>query len=104
LEAMACGCSVVGSRVGGIPELIDDGASGLLFESRDVEDLIAVLTRLILEPALRHSLGARAAAVARERFSMEVNAQRYETLYRTLLGRKGIIAPQRTPTKEPRWP
>jgi len=94
LEAMACGCAVVGSRVGGIPELITDGVSGLLFESRNIDELAASLGKLILDPALRQRFAAQAAAFARDTFSMDVNARRNESLYRSLLARKGIIAPK----------
>jgi glycosyltransferase involved in cell wall biosynthesis len=88
LEAMACGCATIGSRVGGIPELIADGTSGLLFESQSVDALSAALQKL--DPTLRRSLGQRAAAVARDTFSMQANAQRNESLYASLLARKGI--------------
>jgi glycosyltransferase involved in cell wall biosynthesis len=94
LEAMACGCAPVGSQVGGIPELITDADSGLLFESKNVESLSDALSKLILDPALRKRLAAQAAVFARDTFSMETNARRNESLYRTLLGRKGIIAPK----------
>jgi glycosyltransferase involved in cell wall biosynthesis len=90
LEAMACGRAVVGSRVGGVPELITDGASGLLFESKNVEALSTALQKLIADSALRQRLAAQAAAFARETFSMAVNARRNEALYCTLLARKGI--------------
>jgi len=91
LEAMACGCAVIGSQVGGIPELISHGESGLLFESKNVEALSAALKTLIIDPAQRKSLANQAAIFARETFSMEVNARRNEELYRTLLARKGIV-------------
>jgi L-malate glycosyltransferase len=94
LEAMACGCTVVGSRVGGIPELITDGVSGLLFETKSVESLVAALTKLILDPALRRRFAQQAASLARETFSMEINARRNTSLYRTLLARKGIQLPE----------
>jgi glycosyltransferase involved in cell wall biosynthesis len=90
LEAMACGCAVVGSRVGGVPELITDGVSGLLFESLSVDSLSAALAKLVTDQALRRRLSAQAAVAARNNFSMEVNARRNEALYTTLLGRKGI--------------
>lgn len=90
IEAMACGCPAVGSRVGGIPELISDNVSGLLFESKNVESLSAALTKLILDPALRRQFGQQAAKFARETFSMEANLRCNTTLYRTLLARKGI--------------
>ena len=85
LEAMACGCSPIGSRVGGIPELITHGVSGLLFESQSAESLSAALAKLIQDPALRLQFAKQAAHVARETFSMEANAQRNEALYRRLI-------------------
>jgi glycosyltransferase involved in cell wall biosynthesis len=88
LEAMACGCPSIGSHVGGIPELITDGVSGLLFESKNVEDLAAALTRLIQDPESRKRLGAQAAWVARNQFSVEVFAHRNEELYSSLLSRR----------------
>ena len=67
LEAMACGCPVIGSRVGGIPELIEDGVSGLLFSSDDAAALAATMLRLGSDADLRQrlSLAARQHAVAR---------------------------------------
>ncbi len=103
LEAMACGCAVVGSSVGGIPELISNGVSGLLFESKNVEELAAALGRLILDPELRQRLAAQAVGVARDTFSMEINVRRNESLYRSLLGRKGIIAPKGSAQNGPRF-
>jgi len=90
LEAMACGCAAVGSRVGGVPELIADRVSGLLFESGNADSLSSALSKLILDPALRRRLAAQAAASALENFSMELNARRNEALYTTLLARKGV--------------
>jgi glycosyltransferase involved in cell wall biosynthesis len=87
LEAMACGCAVVGSQVGGVPELIADNVSGLLFASGNTDSLSAALSKLILEPALRRRFAAQAAASALQNFSMELNACRNEALYTTLLAR-----------------
>ncbi len=68
LEAMACGCASIGSRVGGIPELITEGVSGLLFESMNADDLAAKLAQLIQDPALRHRLSQQGAIETREKF------------------------------------
>ena len=91
LEAMACGCTVIGSRVGGIPELIDDGVTGLLFESKSVNSLSEALKKAILDPDLRQDFAAKAAARARDRFSMAVNVQRNTQLYLNLLRAKGLV-------------
>lgn len=55
LEAMAAGCPVIASRVGGTPELVEDGQTGLLFPAGDAGALAAALTRLA-DPALRARL------------------------------------------------
>jgi len=85
LEAMACGCAVVASNVGGIPEMVEHGRSGLLFSSGDSGDLERQLTVLIENPELRRRLGATAAEDAKARFSMEITARRMERLYDSLL-------------------
>jgi glycosyltransferase involved in cell wall biosynthesis len=91
LEAMACGCSVIGSRVGGIPELIANEENGLLFEAGDACDLAAKLTILIQDESLRRAFGARAAAFARAKFSIEIAAQRMANIYETVLRRRSIL-------------
>ena len=55
LEAMAYGKPVVGSRMGGIPELVEDGKTGLLFEAGNVNELTSVLDRLMSSAELRQS-------------------------------------------------
>jgi len=88
LEAMACGCSVVASRVGGTPELTGENERGLLFQTGDVGDLAAKLTRLIESEPLRRSFGTRAAEFARESLSIEVASKRMAEIYETVLRRK----------------
>ena len=89
LEAMACGCCVVGSRVGGTPELIGDSTRGLLFEPRNSQDLADRLTQLIEDKCLRGELGRRAAQHARENLSIEIAAKRTADIYDQLLDRHG---------------
>jgi len=85
LEAMACGCCVIGSNVGGVPELIRHGQNGLLFEPGNIDDLAAQLTLAIRNEDVRRSLGAAAARTAREEFSAEINVRRTEEIYESLL-------------------
>lgn len=80
LEAMACGCCPVASRVGGNPELAIPGETGLLFESGDADGLARALETLIRNPELRLRLAAQAAA-ASARFSTGAIAQRAEEIY-----------------------
>jgi glycosyltransferase involved in cell wall biosynthesis len=89
LEAMACGCAVIGSRVGGTPEMIGTtGDRGLLFESGNVEDLVAKFEQLILNDDLRKDFGVRAAAYVRQNLTIEIAAERTGAIYERLLQRK----------------
>jgi glycosyltransferase involved in cell wall biosynthesis len=56
-EAMASGIPVIASRIGGIPELVEDGKTGFLFEAGNPADLAAKMERLVAEPRLREALG-----------------------------------------------
>jgi spore coat protein SA len=60
LEAMASGRSVVATSVGGIPELVRDGVTGLLVPPSNPDALAMAINRLLRDPALRHALGAAA--------------------------------------------
>jgi glycosyltransferase involved in cell wall biosynthesis len=90
LEAMACGCCVVGSHVGGTPELIADGERGLLFESGNVEELAAKLTMLIEDVPMRKRLGTNAAEFAARDLNMERAVQCMSGIYETMLRKKGV--------------
>jgi N-acetyl-alpha-D-glucosaminyl L-malate synthase BshA len=84
LEAMCFGCPSVSTRVGGIPEVVEDNQSGLLVPFGDVAALAGALEGLIDDKTRRGALGRAAQARARERFSAEVIVPRYEALYRRL--------------------
>ena len=60
LEAMAAGCPVIASAVGGTPELIEDGRNGLLFTPGSADALSACMAQLCADPALRSTLSRRA--------------------------------------------
>jgi glycosyltransferase involved in cell wall biosynthesis len=85
LEAMASGCCVVSSVVGGVPELVEDGRSGFLFPAGDADSLAARLLAIIEDRDLRIRVGAAASIRARETFSMESAAANMEELYDSLL-------------------
>jgi N-acetyl-alpha-D-glucosaminyl L-malate synthase BshA len=84
LEAMCFGCPSVSTRVGGIPEVVEDNQSSLLVPYGDVDALAGALEGLINDKIRRSALGRAAQARARERFSAEVIVPRYEALYRRL--------------------
>lgn len=85
VEAMADGIPVVGSRVGGLPEIIADNETGLLVPSADAPALANAMARLIRDSDLRGRLGSASVARVRERFSAQRMADETAQLYRQLL-------------------
>ncbi len=71
LEAMACCCPLVAADVGALPELVEEGVTGLLYPSGNVRHAADLVVRLLDEDVLRNSLAAKAGDVVRERFSPE---------------------------------
>lgn len=94
LEAMAHGKPVVASRIGGIPELVTDGDTGLLFEPGNVAELIDCLTRLMGDPALRQRMGDAARKRVEENFSLARHNAGLMALYEGLLATADNNRPQ----------
>ena len=82
LEAMFFGCPSVATRVGGIPEVVDEGVTALLSPAGDAGALTAAVESLIQNPVRRTALGTAARRRAQELFSADVIVPRYEALYR----------------------
>lgn len=87
MEAMACGCCTLASRVGGNIETINDGKTGLLFESGSIDDLCAKLSLLIDNKALRSQLGLNASVYARKERSITAAAGCLAAFYDQLMSR-----------------
>ena len=82
LEAMHLGLPIAASRVGGMAEILDDGASALLVAPGDAAAWAQALDRLASDEALRRRIGDGARAAARERFGIAPMARSYLNLYR----------------------
>jgi len=87
LEAMCFGCPSVSTRVGGIPEVIQDNRTGLLVPFGAPDLLAAAVENLIQNPSLRASLGQAAMAHAIATFSANIIVPQYENTYRRVCGR-----------------
>jgi glycosyltransferase involved in cell wall biosynthesis len=82
LEAAACGLPVVASRIGGIPEYLDDGRTGLLFPPGDARALADCLVRLLHDRGLAQGMGEAAREMAVRRFSIDARLDGILDLYR----------------------
>jgi len=87
LEAMACGCAVVASAVGGIPEVVADGVTGLLVPPGDDARLAEALNALIRDPGRAAAFGARGRERAVDEFSWDSVAAQTADLYAQLVVR-----------------
>jgi glycosyltransferase involved in cell wall biosynthesis len=85
VEAMACGKPVIGTRTGGIPEIIDDGEDGLLVEPDNPDQLAEAILRLLSDASLRERMSARGPSKVRSKFLWEHTASSYERVFERLL-------------------
>jgi colanic acid/amylovoran biosynthesis glycosyltransferase len=92
MEAMATGLPVVSSRHSGIPELVEDGVTGLLAEERDVSGLADRLARLVRDPELHARLAAAGRIRVEQEFSTSVLNPRLMGLFH------GLVNGDRTPS------
>jgi glycosyltransferase involved in cell wall biosynthesis len=84
LEAMSYGVPVLATSVGGIPEIVQDGVTGRLFDPNDVEQFTARLRELVLDPGARERLGRTARERIAREFSWDTIGPRYLALYEEL--------------------
>lgn len=89
LEAMAAGCPIVATRVGDVPDLIEDGITGLLIEPGDVEGLARAVRYLLLNPKEAQRMGQAGRARLVSQFNCDRTVKQLEALYRGALSKKG---------------
>lgn len=86
LEAMACGVPCVGTAIGGIPEVIEDGKNGFLCALGDINDAARQTLRLLTDETLRETMGKNAYETVYEKFYSERIVAQYEHIYFQLKG------------------
>jgi N-acetyl-alpha-D-glucosaminyl L-malate synthase BshA len=94
LEALACEVPVIASRVGGLPEVVDDGITGCLAEVGDIEKMSDCAARLLSDENLRREMGRRARESAVSRYSTDLVIPQYIEFYERV-----IAASKDNPTK-----
>jgi glycosyltransferase involved in cell wall biosynthesis len=87
LEAMATEVPVVGTDAGGLPEVVTNGKTGLLYPVGDIESMAAGTLSILTEPGRREAMGEAGAADARKRFALDTVVSQYEALYRNALSK-----------------
>ncbi len=86
LEAMACGTPVVASNIGGLPEVIEAGTTGYLFDVGDIQGMAEAGVRVLADDDLRASMSEAGRVLAEERFSADRVVPLYEQYYEQVLG------------------
>ena len=108
IEALASGCPVVATRVGGVPDVVREGEDGFLVDPGAVEDIAERLARLARDPALRARMGEAGRTRVVPRYAVERLVDDVDGLYRRLLARKGVsvegAGTPRTPVSSARSP
>jgi N-acetyl-alpha-D-glucosaminyl L-malate synthase BshA len=87
LEAMACEVPVIASRIGGLPEVVEDGVTGFLCELDDLHGMVDRSVAVLQDRALRARIGAAAAEHVRTRFCEDRIVPAYEAFYEEVLKR-----------------
>ncbi len=87
IEAMAAGKAVIASRIDGIPFLLDEGRTGLLFESENVDELSEKMGLLLSDEELRMSIGRKGYESVRQHYSSELYAARFREMIEAVLRR-----------------
>jgi glycosyltransferase involved in cell wall biosynthesis len=87
LEAMSAGCPVVATEVGGIPEVVRDGITGLLVPPGDADALAEAILKILTDPERAKELAARGQRLVEHEYSTQAWARRWEALYLRELGR-----------------
>jgi glycosyltransferase involved in cell wall biosynthesis len=85
IEGMAAGKPVVATNGGGVPEIVEDGRTGILVPMADIEAMASAICRILSDPASAKAMGLRARQSVADHFTIEQTARRVEAVYAELL-------------------
>jgi glycosyltransferase involved in cell wall biosynthesis len=88
LEALACGLPAVAFNIGGVPEIVRDGCTGVLVEPATPEALASAIEELVGHPERRKEMSANCRRVAVEEYALKIQARRYLELYESILSKQ----------------
>lgn len=88
LEAMSCSLPVIATRVGGIPEVVEEGKSGILIERKNVDALSKAIERLIEDESLAKKMGIHGRKIVENKFSWYRNADEVIQIYDAIINKK----------------
>jgi len=91
VEAMACAKPVVSTNVGAIPEIVDDGKTGLLVEPKNPKQLAEAILKLASDPVLRNRLGRAGLRKVKEKYDWDIITDKYLDAYKQLIESEKII-------------
>ena len=94
-EAMAVGVPVVGARVGGIPEMVEDGKTGFLVDPYDIKDIAKAILRILSDDRLARSMSRRAKQIADRRFRASAVCKETLEAYKQILAESTFSPPTR---------
>jgi glycosyltransferase involved in cell wall biosynthesis len=97
LEALALERPVVATRVGGIPEIVTHGESGLLVPPADPAAMADAILRLLDDPRLAAACGAAGRRTIEARYGLDAMAARFTALYEELAAARGLAIPEAQP-------
>jgi glycosyltransferase involved in cell wall biosynthesis len=87
IESMACETAVIGTAVGGIPEIITNGVNGFLIKPKDIKQLAEAIVQLLSDTNLARKMGIRGRKLVKKRYVWKINVEKFYKVYEDVIGK-----------------